>query len=122
MLGRLAAIITAMTSSSGGCERNWSSYDYVHSKKRNRLTAKRANDLVYVFSNMRLAAKMNDPAKFPDMVGEVVVEDDDEPLPSDLEYESGSSSSDTSSDDSSSAEDADEEAEGDHAAEDDDEE
>ena len=39
------------------CERTWRDvigYDFVHSKERNLLSPKRANDLVYVFTNMRL--------------------------------------------------------------------
>lgn len=36
------------------CERNWSTYDYIHNKKRNRLEAARAENLVYIFSNRRL--------------------------------------------------------------------
>lgn len=42
------------------CERNWSSYDFIHSKKRNRLTPERANNLVEVFSYLRLVRKVND--------------------------------------------------------------
>ena len=34
--------------------RNWSHYDFIHDRKRNRLTADRAKDLVFVFSNGRL--------------------------------------------------------------------
>jgi hypothetical protein len=41
------------------CERNWSTYDFIHSKKRNRLTSQRAQDLVHVFSNLCLAHKVN---------------------------------------------------------------
>jgi hypothetical protein len=41
------------------CERNWSTYDYIHSKKRNKLAPARARDLVYVFSNQRLLRKLN---------------------------------------------------------------
>ncbi len=64
--------------SSGGCERNWSTYDFIHSKKRNRLTPKRANDLVYVFANMRLTQKFSEPAKFPQWVSEIASEDDED--------------------------------------------
>src|SRR6218665_2433594 len=32
----------------------WSTYDFIHNKKRNRLTEARARDLVYVHSNLRL--------------------------------------------------------------------
>ncbi len=45
--------------SSGACERNWSTYDYIHNKKRNKLDPARARDLVYVFSNARLVRHMN---------------------------------------------------------------
>jgi len=41
------------------CERNWSTYDFIHNKKRNRLRPDRANDLVEVFSNLRLINKVN---------------------------------------------------------------
>jgi hypothetical protein len=41
------------------CERNWSTYDFIHSKKRNRLTLQRAQDLVHVFSDLRLTHKVN---------------------------------------------------------------
>jgi len=37
----------------------WSTYDYIHNKKRNRLGPERARDLVYVFSNQRLVDKGN---------------------------------------------------------------
>ncbi|CAM6127165.1 unnamed protein product [Calypogeia fissa] len=36
------------------CEQNWSSYGFIHSKSRNRLTNDRAKDLVFVFTNMRV--------------------------------------------------------------------
>ncbi len=40
-------------------ERNWSTYDFIHNKKRNRLRPDRANDLVEVFSNLHLISKVN---------------------------------------------------------------
>ncbi|XP_050290083.1 uncharacterized protein LOC126728272 [Quercus robur] len=40
--------------SATGCERNLSTFEYVHSKKRNRLEHKRVNDLVFVHYNLRL--------------------------------------------------------------------
>ena len=48
----------AQPASSSSCERGWSTYDFIHSKRRNRLTPERARDLVYVFTNGRLADKM----------------------------------------------------------------
>jgi hypothetical protein len=38
---------------------NWSTYDFIHNKKRNRLRPDRANDLVEVFSNLCLISKVN---------------------------------------------------------------
>jgi len=39
-------------------ERNWSTYDFIHNRKRNRLTEARAHDLVYVHSNLKLSQKL----------------------------------------------------------------
>ena len=41
------------------CERNWYAFDFIHSKKRNRLRAEKCEGLVYVFSNLRLHRKAN---------------------------------------------------------------
>ena len=46
-------------SSASASERNWSSYDYIHNKKRNKLKPSRARDLVYVFTNQKLLDKRN---------------------------------------------------------------
>jgi hypothetical protein len=46
-------------SSSSAPERNWSTYEFIHNKKRNRLTEARARDLVYVHSNLRLVEKIS---------------------------------------------------------------
>jgi hypothetical protein len=39
-LRRAAVRILSLPSSSGACERNWSTFDFVHSRKRNRLHPK----------------------------------------------------------------------------------
>jgi hypothetical protein len=39
------------------CERNWNTYGFVHSSWRNKLTSTRAEDLVFIHSNMRLLSK-----------------------------------------------------------------
>ncbi|XP_052114416.1 uncharacterized protein LOC127745586 [Arachis duranensis] len=36
-----------------GCERNWSIFEHIYSKKRNRLEHQKLNDLVYVHYNLR---------------------------------------------------------------------
>ena len=60
-----------MTSRAGACERNWSAYDFIHSKKRNKLTPQRANGLVFVFSNLRLMEKFKQPEKFAEWVEQI---------------------------------------------------
>ena len=60
-----------MTSSAGACERNWSSYEFIHFEKRNKLSPERANDLVFVFSNLRLMSRFNQPEKFAEWVQEI---------------------------------------------------
>ena len=46
------------TSSSSAAELNWSTYDFIFNRKRNRLTEARARDLVYVQSNLKLLQKL----------------------------------------------------------------
>jgi hypothetical protein len=53
-LRRIAMRVLSSTASASGCERNWSTFNLIHSKRRNRLGAERLNDLVYVHYNMRL--------------------------------------------------------------------
>ncbi|XP_049931771.1 uncharacterized protein LOC126409746 [Nymphaea colorata] len=53
-LRKLAIRILSQTCSATRCERNWSVFQHIHSKKRNRLEHKRLNDLVYVRYNMKL--------------------------------------------------------------------
>ncbi|KAG5532188.1 hypothetical protein RHGRI_026721 [Rhododendron griersonianum] len=43
--------------SSSSCKRNWSTYSFVHSAKRNKMTPKRAEDLVFIHSNLRLLSR-----------------------------------------------------------------
>ena len=45
-LQHVATRVLSMVASSGSCERNWSAYDFIHTKRRNRLKASRARDLV----------------------------------------------------------------------------
>ncbi|RWR95166.1 HAT dimerization domain-containing protein isoform 2 [Cinnamomum micranthum f. kanehirae] len=53
-LQRIATRILSQTCSSFGCEHNWSTFDQIHSRRRNRLSQKRLNDLIYVHYNLRL--------------------------------------------------------------------
>ena len=54
-LQRFAVRVLSQTSSASACERNWSSFNHIQSKKRNKLLSTRLEDLVYVRSNLKLA-------------------------------------------------------------------
>ena len=54
LLPYIAQRILAQVVSLSSCERNWSSYSFVHSKARNRLYSSHAEDLVYVYTNLRV--------------------------------------------------------------------
>ncbi|MCO5579575.1 hypothetical protein L7F22_033432 [Adiantum nelumboides] len=56
-LQRLAIRVLSQVSSASACERNWSTYGFIHPLKRNRLGHKKADDLVYVHSNLRLLSR-----------------------------------------------------------------
>jgi hypothetical protein len=56
-LQKIAIRILSQTCSSSGCERNWSTFDQIHTKRRNRLAQKKLNDLVFVHYNLRLREK-----------------------------------------------------------------
>ncbi|PWZ45986.1 hypothetical protein Zm00014a_025106 [Zea mays] len=51
LLQKFAVRILSLTSSASGCERNWSCFEGIHTKKRNRLTCDRVDKLVYVRFN-----------------------------------------------------------------------
>ncbi|XP_059064105.1 uncharacterized protein LOC131856359 [Cryptomeria japonica] len=53
-LQTLAIKVLSQVASSSSSERNWSTYSFIHSVKRNRLAASKAEELVYVHSNLRL--------------------------------------------------------------------
>ncbi|MCL7043806.1 hypothetical protein MKW94_016597 [Papaver nudicaule] len=87
-LQKLAIRILSQTCSSSGCERNWSVFDRIHSKKRNRLEHQRLNDLVFVHYNLRLKTRNRnkktcyDPIDFDaiDLTEDLVVDDEPEPF------------------------------------------
>jgi hypothetical protein len=56
-LQSLATRILSQVASSSSAERNWSTYGFIHSVKRNRLGSQKAEDLVYVHSNLRLVSR-----------------------------------------------------------------
>ena len=54
VLQQVAIKVLSRVASACSCEHNWSTFEFIHSRKRNRLEPARANALVYVFSNLRL--------------------------------------------------------------------
>ncbi|CAD6248387.1 unnamed protein product [Miscanthus lutarioriparius] len=56
-LQKMATRILSLTSSTSGCERNWTGFEGIHTKKRNRLTTTRLNKLVYIQFNSKLLSK-----------------------------------------------------------------
>uniref|UniRef100_A0A6N2K340 BED-type domain-containing protein n=1 Tax=Salix viminalis TaxID=40686 RepID=A0A6N2K340_SALVM len=53
-LQKFAIRVLSQCCSAIGCERNWSVFEYIHSKKQNRLEHKRLNDLVFVRYNIKI--------------------------------------------------------------------
>ena len=53
-LPKIAKWILALTCSASLCERNWSIYSFVHNKSQNHLDTKKAEALVYIYTNMKL--------------------------------------------------------------------
>ena len=56
----LALKLLGQPCSSSYTERNWSTYKFIHSLKRNKMAPARAEDLVYVHSNLRLLLRHNE--------------------------------------------------------------
>ena len=57
VLQTLALKLLGQPCSSSCAERNWSTYGFIHCMGRNRITPKRAEDLVFVHSNLRLLSR-----------------------------------------------------------------
>lgn len=60
MLQSLAFKLLGQPSSSSCCERNWSTYKFIHSCTRNRLSPNHAQDLVYIHNSLRLYSKRSE--------------------------------------------------------------
>ncbi|XP_057856565.2 uncharacterized protein LOC131065967 isoform X2 [Cryptomeria japonica] len=58
-LQKLAIRILSQPCSASGCERNWSMFEHIHSKRRNRLSVEKMNDLIFVHYNLRLRMRKN---------------------------------------------------------------
>ncbi|XP_059069812.1 uncharacterized protein LOC131859778 [Cryptomeria japonica] len=56
---KLAIRILSQPCNASGCERNWSIFEHIHSKSRNRLSVEKMNDLVFVHYNLCLRMRKN---------------------------------------------------------------
>lgn len=56
-LSKIAAAILDLPCTSAGTERTFSTHGWIHSAKRNRLTAKRAGKITYISHNLKLLDK-----------------------------------------------------------------
>ncbi|XP_057800348.1 uncharacterized protein LOC131015888 [Salvia miltiorrhiza] len=74
-LKAFAIRVLGLTCSASACERNWSMFNHVHTKKRNRLTTARLNDLVYIMYNRKLKYKHMMIQQRKDDVDPLVVEE-----------------------------------------------
>jgi hypothetical protein len=70
-LRKIAMRVLSKTSSASACERNWSAFSAVQSPRRNRLSSKTLNDLVYLRVNLRLQQRRVD-SNFANTVAEWV--------------------------------------------------
>lgn len=66
-LQKIALKLLGQPCSSSCCERNWSTYTFIHSLRRNRITPQRAEDLVFVHNNLRLLSRRTPQYKSGDM-------------------------------------------------------
>lgn len=72
-LQRVAVRILSQVCSTSTFERNWSTFQQIHSEKRNKLDKEILNDLLYINYNLKLASRMkakpleNDPILVDDI-------------------------------------------------------
>ncbi|CAI9269781.1 unnamed protein product [Lactuca saligna] len=90
LLQKIVITVLSQTCSASPCERNWSAFDNLHSKKRNCLLQQKLNDLVFMQHNTKLQRRYNllksnrslDPILLRD-----VEENDDWVIPTEVELQ-----------------------------------
>ena len=60
MLQSMAIKLFGQPCSLSSAKRNWSTYDFIHSLKGNIITPKRAENLVFVYSNLQLLSRSDE--------------------------------------------------------------
>ncbi|XP_058067541.1 uncharacterized protein LOC131216927 [Magnolia sinica] len=77
-LKKLAMKILGLTCSISGCECNWSTFEAIHTKKRNRLEQKKLNDLVFVQYNQKLREQFQSRKEKPSFLDPICLDELDE--------------------------------------------
>ncbi|XP_057954020.1 uncharacterized protein LOC131148322 [Malania oleifera] len=93
-LMNFAIRVLSLICSASACERNWSTFEQIHTKKRNRLEHKRLNAPVYVKYNTKLRERAirkiqnYDPILVPELVSddEWITEKEESILPKDTSW------------------------------------
>ncbi|XP_026443024.1 uncharacterized protein LOC113342839 [Papaver somniferum] len=65
-LQKFAIRVLSLTSSASPCERNWSTFQNLHTKKRNRITQQKLNDSVFIQYNKKLQRRYKEIAEYND--------------------------------------------------------
>ncbi|RWR73239.1 hypothetical protein CKAN_00150000 [Cinnamomum micranthum f. kanehirae] len=65
-LRTIAIKVLSQTTSSSNCERNWSTFSFIHTRPRNRLTMQKLNKLVYIHYNLKLRSRNRRRRQFED--------------------------------------------------------
>ena len=71
-LAKLAMKLLSLPPSAASAERNWSTQDFIISKRRNRLLARRAMKLVYIYYNLRSLARAEAQRRGPGITDEAL--------------------------------------------------
>jgi hAT family C-terminal dimerisation region len=68
LLSSVAIKVLSIPATSAASERNWSTYNFIHSKLRNRMTIDRAEKLVYIYWNIRILRKLEVPLTVKELI------------------------------------------------------
>ncbi|CAB5183110.1 unnamed protein product [Rhizophagus irregularis] len=84
LLSSVAIKVLSIPASSAASKRNWSTYNFIHSKLRNRMVIDRAEKLVYIYWNIRILQELDVPLTVKELIKSGVkmsdLESDDEKL------------------------------------------
>ncbi len=68
LLSSVAIKVLSIPATSAASERNWSTYNFIHSKLRNRMVIDRAEKLVYIYWNIRILRKLEMPLTVKELI------------------------------------------------------